>query len=178
MKTDNELIAKFIATKDNRVFALLVQTYQSSIRQFLRRLTGGDYALSDDIAQETFILVYRKLSTFKGTAKFSTWLHRIAYNCFLKHQANNKFEWVDEAYLLNFEASEIDLVTDITIEKVMKKLSIEERLILTLSFSAGMSHAEIVQVTNIPLGTVKSHINRGKNKLIKMIQSNPKEAVA
>jgi len=176
MRTDNELIAQFIAKHDNKVFAQLVQRYQSSIRQFLRRLTAGDHALSDDIAQETFLLLYRKLHTFKGSAKFSTWLHKIAYNCFLKQrQAHSKVEWVDEEHLLDLESIQQDLVTDISLERLMSKLSAEERLVLTLAYSAGMSHSEIVEVTNMPLGTVKSHANRGKFKLTKGFEQDNNE---
>lgn len=71
-KTDNELIAQFIANKDKNAFALLVEKHQSSIRQFLRRLTAGDHQLADDIAQETFILMFRKLHTFKGNSSLKT----------------------------------------------------------------------------------------------------------
>ncbi len=60
-------------------------------------------------------------------------------------------------------------MSDIMLEQLMRKLSMEERLTLTLSYAAGMSHSEIVTVTCIPLGTVKSHINRAKIKLSRLL---------
>lgn len=175
--SDNRLIAKFVATQDKPAYAELVTRYQSSIRQFLRRLTAGDHHLADDISQETFLLMYRKLHTFKGSAILSTWLHKIAYNCFLRYiQTLKDIELVGESHLDSVESVQPDLLTDIMLEQLMKYLSVDERLMLTLSFSAGMSHSEIVEVTNYPLGTVKSHINRAKSKLIKLV--SPRVAVA
>ncbi len=177
MNSDNKLIAQFIATQDKTAYAELVTRYQSSIRQFLRRLTAGDHHLADDISQETFLLMYRKLYTFKGSANLSTWLHKIAYNCFLRYiQTLKDIEFVDEQNLESIASVQPDMLTDIMLEQLMKHLSVEERLMLTLSFSAGMSHSEIVEVTNYPLGTVKSHINRAKLKLIQLV--SPKVAVA
>ncbi len=177
MTSDNTLIAQFIANEDKSAYAELVTRYQSSIRQFLRRLTAGDHHLADDISQETFLLMYRKLHTFKGSANLSTWLHKIAYNCFLRYiRILKDVEMVDEQHLESIEAIQPDMLTDIMLEQLMKHLSVDERLMLTLSYSAGMSHSEIVQVTNYPLGTVKSHIVRAKSKLIKLV--SPKEAVA
>ena len=182
MKTDNELIAQFIANHDKTAFAQLVKRYQSSIRQFLRRMTAGDHQLADDIAQETFLLMYRKLDTFRGNAALSTWIHKIAYNCFVNQlRSHRKMEWVGEEHLVNLESTEKDLVTDLTLESLMKRLSVDERLVLTLSYSAGLSHGEIVEVTNIPLGTVKSHIKRAREKLTKLVSepdSHKQEAVA
>jgi len=86
MIDDNELIARIISSGDQHAFATLAKKYQCAIRQFLRRLTAGDHAIADDIAQETFLRIYQKLDTFMGSASFSTWAHKIAYNCFLKYK--------------------------------------------------------------------------------------------
>lgn len=176
-ESDNRLIARFVSTQDKLAYAELVTRYQSSIRQFLRRLTAGDHHLADDISQETFLLMYRKLHTFRGSANLSTWLHKIAYNCFLRYvQTLKDIEFVDQDLLQSIESVQPDMLTDIMLERLMKNLSVEERLMLTLSFSVGMSHGEIVELTNYPLGTVKSHINRAKLKLIKLV--SPKVKVA
>jgi len=170
MKTDIELIALYCSYQDKAAFAELVTRYQSGIRQFLRRLTAGDHPAADDIAQDTFIVMFRKLNTFNGTSSLSTWLHKIAYNCFLKNlKTHGKFHFDDDFDVTTIESNQPDLLSDITLEKLMKNLSIDERLTLTLNYAAGMSHSEIVKITNIPLGTVKSHINRAKNKLSRML---------
>lgn len=170
MINDNELIARVVYSKDQYAFATLLKKYQTSIRHFLRRLTAGEHATADDIAQETFLRIYQKLDTFVGNASFSTWAHKIAYNCFLR--AKEKAHYQHEVFDFDFSlitAEKNDLDKDIMIERLMTHLSLEERTCITLSISAGMSHQEICSVTLLPLGTVKSYINRGKQKLMDKI---------
>ena len=88
MIDDKDLITRVIANKDSHAFTSLVKKHQQNIRQFLRRITAGDWALADDLAQDTFLLAYQNLATFRGEANFTTWLHRIAYNRFLKSRQN------------------------------------------------------------------------------------------
>ena len=83
--SDAQLIARCIVGDDRHAFAELVKRHQSSIRACLRKLTSGNAALSDDLAQETFIQAWRNLKSFRQDARFSTWLYRIATNCWLMH---------------------------------------------------------------------------------------------
>ena len=81
--SDAQLIARAVVQDDRHAFGELVRRHQSAVRSTLRRLTGGNIAHADDLAQETFLLAYRNLKSFRQEAKFSTWLYRIAYNVFL-----------------------------------------------------------------------------------------------
>ena len=166
MQSDHELIALFVSEQDKKAFTLLVNRYQSTIRQFVRRLSGGNYAVADDVAQETFLIMYRKLNIFNGKSALTTWLYKIAYNSFLRFQQKEKspetLEWLQQQ---EHETENTDPSSDIMVEQLMAKLSLDERAVLTLAYSAGMSHSEIVEATGHPLGTVKSHINRAKAKL-------------
>src|SRR6476660_7539406 len=81
--SDAQLIARAVVQDDRHAFGELVRRHQSAVRSTLRRLTGGNIAQADDLAQETFLLAYRNLKSFRQDAKFSTWLYRIAYNVFL-----------------------------------------------------------------------------------------------
>src|SRR6202158_6179217 len=81
--SDTQLIARVVVSDDRHAFSELVRRHQSSVRATLRKLAKGDAALADDLAQETFLLAYRNLKSFRQEAKFSTWLYRIAYNVFL-----------------------------------------------------------------------------------------------
>ncbi|NVK21070.1 MAG: sigma-70 family RNA polymerase sigma factor [Kangiellaceae bacterium] len=171
-RTDNELIASVVSSQDKQAFAVLMNRYQSAIRQFARRLTGGDYHLADDIAQETFWLAYQKIAAFKALGSFNSWLHTIAYRQFLlyinKVKIDAQVEFHEDSVQLTSEpqsAMEADMIA----EKLMQKLSLPERVTITLSYSAGMSHSEICDITELPLGTVKSHIQRGKQKLSQML---------
>lgn len=171
MVDDNTLIARVISSGDQHAFATLIKKYQGAIRQFLRRLTAGDQATADDVAQEAFLRVYQKLDTFLGQSSFSTWVHKIAYNCFLKYKQKVYHQHeVDGFDLSILEAKVEDIEKDLIIERLMNCLDIAERTCVTLSVSAGMSHQEISTITKFPLGTVKSHINRGKQKLMSKVK--------
>ncbi len=95
--TDAELIARVLVDDDRHAFSELVRRYQSAIRATLRRLTAGNHALADDLAQETFLLAYRNLKSFRQEARFPTWLYRIATNAFLAHARKRKEELLGDA---------------------------------------------------------------------------------
>ena len=90
--TDAELIARVVVHDDRHAFSELVRRHQSAVRATLRRLTAGNHALADDLAQETFMLAYRNLKSFRQEAQFSTWLYRIATNAFLADARKRKEE--------------------------------------------------------------------------------------
>lgn len=169
--SDNELIAHYLAG-DSAAAGQLVKRYQSAIRQFLRRVTAGDHALADDIAQETFICMLSGLKTFRGDASLGTWLHTVAYRIFLRQATTgSRLEFVDDEQIPEAMAVAPTVMNDILVEQMMKHLSLNERLVITLAFSAGMSHAEISDVTGMPLGTVKSHVNRAKKRLAALLNT-------
>lgn len=170
MVDDNILIARIISNGDQYAFAILVKKHQGAIRQFLRRLTAGEQATADDIAQEAFLKIYQKIDTFLGQSSFSTWAHKVAYNCFLKYKQKVYHQYEIDGFDFSILEAEIeDIEKDLIIERLMNCLDIAERTCVTLSVSAGMSHQEISTITKFPLGTVKSHINRGKQKLVDKI---------
>lgn len=169
---DSELISRVLVYEDQYAFSQLVKKYQSRIRLFLRRLLDGNEELADELAQETFMLVFRKLKSFRGESSFSTWLYTIAKNQFLQHARRQK-----QLYSFN-EDDEADLGGNLQVERVEKKLDLEEafkhlrpmeKATLTMSYSEDLSHEDISQILEIPLGTVKTSISRGKNKLQKIL---------
>lgn len=172
MIDDKSLIARIVYADDQHAFTTLVRKYQDPIRQFLRRLTAGERAMADDIAQETFIRIYQKLESFDGRSSFTTWAHKIAYHCFLrfKQKAHFKHE-INDLEQPNLASTNSAVENDILVQQLMKSLGIEERTCITLSVSVGMSHQQISEVTSFPLGTVKSHITRGKQKLMDKVNN-------
>lgn len=154
------------AAGDDRAFGDLVARYQGPLRGFLMRLTGNT-AEADDLAQDTFIKAHRNLKAFEGRSAFKTWLFSIAYREFLGLRrkaarrdalSENKIEVQDTA-----PAHDGGLSTDM--ERAMAQLRPEERAAMMLSYVYGMSHGEVSDALDLPLGTVKSHINRGKAAL-------------
>ena len=72
--TDADLLARVIVDGDQHAFGELVRRHQSPVRGLLRQLVRADVELADDLAQETFIRAYKNIRSFRGEAKFSTWL--------------------------------------------------------------------------------------------------------
>ncbi|HEY2799158.1 MAG TPA: sigma-70 family RNA polymerase sigma factor [Chthoniobacterales bacterium] len=165
--TDADLVARVLLDDDHHAFAELVRNHQSAIRGLLRQLTRNDLALADDLAQETFLRAYKHIRSFRGEAKFSTWLYRIAYNCF-REEARKRKELVgiDETVL---EAQQDPQTTDPALKHdlmhALQLLPLHERSAILLCCQNGLSHDEAARVLDIPLGTVKTNVLRGREKL-------------
>jgi RNA polymerase sigma factor (sigma-70 family) len=165
--TDADLIARVLAREDQNAFGELVRRHQSPVRAFLARMTRGDAHLADDLAQETFLKAWQKLQTYRGSAKFSTWLFGIAINEFRSAARQRKelaLEDVQEPPLEEHAAArDSHLRMDLT--EALKLLNSNERAAVMLCCQNGLSHEEAAQVLDCPLGTVKTNILRGKEKL-------------
>ena len=175
--TDAQLIARCIVGDDRHAFAELVKRHQSGVRACLRKLTAGHHALADDLAQETFVLAWRNLKSFRQEARFSTWLYRIATNCWLAHARKRREELlgdrdaerVDDPGDAPGGAHDADHARDTTmkidLERAMARLSEAERAAIVQCYHNDLSHEEAAYVLGCPVGTVKTHILRGKQKL-------------
>lgn len=165
--TDADLVARIILDDDQNAFAELVRRHQSSVRGLLRQLTRTDLALADDLAQETFIRVYKNLRSFRGEARFSTWLYRIAYNVF-REEARRRKELVglDEDQLdQERDPNTVDPALRHDLMYALGLLPLHERTAILLCCQNGLSHDEASRVLDIPLGTVKTNVLRGREKL-------------
>ena len=166
-RIDQALVARSLGANDRRAFEQLVRRHQGMVRAQLRRLLHGDPAAADDLAQEAFLLAWRKLDQFRGAAKFSTWLYRIAYSCFL--QAYRKKPLLagndDEVAEDQLQATSPALDLQLDLERAMQRLSAAEQTVLLHCVQLGLSHEEAAYVLTMPLGTVKTHATRGKAKL-------------
>ena len=154
---------------DRRAYGELVRRHQSQVRTVLRRLTRGDAALADDLAQETFVLAWRNLAKFRFEARFSTWLYRIAFNAW-QSEARKKRELLldlDEESITDPEVVHEmpDVIGRVDLERAMATLSDGERAALAACYYADLSHEEASEALGLPLGTVKTHVLRAKAKL-------------
>jgi RNA polymerase sigma factor (sigma-70 family) len=165
--TDADLVARVLVDDDQHAFGELVRRHQSSIRGLLRNLTRNDLALADDLAQEAFIRAYKNIRSFRGEARFSTWLYRIAYNCF-REDARRKKELVgiDESqWQSKIDPHTIDPGLKHDLMHALNLLPLHERTAVVLCCQNGLSHDEAARVLDIPLGTVKTNVLRGREKL-------------
>ncbi len=169
------LVNRVVSKDDHTAFSRLVQIHQSVIRHFLRRLTAGNHTLAEDLAQETFLLAYQKIHQFRSKGTFSAWLHTIAYRLFLRAVDNVQMVAFDPELHHKTETTPPTMApsdADIYAEQLMSVLNHKERVVITLSCSAGMSHGEIEAVTQLPLGSIKSLIQRGKQKILQFAQQD------
>jgi RNA polymerase sigma-70 factor (ECF subfamily) len=172
MISDLELATRVAGSDDQAAFQQLVERHQGAIRGFLRRLLAGDHGTADDLAQETFLIAYRKLAGWKAQGSFHSWLHTIAYRQFLQHRRKHARQQVmAEPPDAGFDPGQA-VDAQILLPRLMRQINEPERACLTLAYAAGMSHPEIVKITGLPLGTVKSHISRGRQKLQQWLKDN------
>jgi len=144
------------------------------VRGFLRRLAAGDAALADDLAQETFVMAWRRIGSFEAKGSFKGWLCRIAYTQFLQNRRSAKASQRREDEVMAMaETVQDDRASSearMDLDKVMGVLSPEQRAAMALCYGEGMSHAEAAEALGLPLGTVKSHVVRGRAKVLAEFQ--------
>ena len=188
---DISLATQVAVFHNKRAFDQLVREYQSPVRRFFLIQTAGNEALSDDLAQDTFLKAYTHIAQYRGTSSFLTWLTRIAYNVWYDYTRKMKNErgeptvngqrgsqminenggmkndgTADSSFLVSNSSLQLDLYT------ALKQLKEEERTCITLQLIDGYDIAEIARITQMKEGTVKSHLSRGKEKLANYLRQN------
>ena len=185
--SDISLVTQVAVFRNKRAFDQLVRKYQSPIRRFLLNLTLGNEALSDDLAQDTFIKAYLNIGKFRGMSSFQTWLTRIAYNTFYDYKrregkAPSSLPPMGEAYeVTSFSESSAPVASpiggrlegaSIDIARALATLKEEERTCITLQLIEGYAISDIADITGMKQNTVKSHLLRGKDKLANYLKQN------
>jgi len=169
---DEELVARTLARADQRAFSELIRRHQGRLRGWLRQLTR-DAALADELSQVTVIRAWEKLDTFSGQGSFSGWIMRIAYHVLVDDRRNyrrrlrlqDSLETLPADLGYSLDQQRTNELPDLP--RMLAVLSADERLIMILCNAFGCSHAEASEVSGMPLGTVKSHLRRGTEKIRK-----------
>ena len=165
---DRDLIGRVLLHDDRNAFSELVRRHQSQLRASLRKMTSGNSELADDIAQETFILAWKNIKSFRFEAKFSTWLYRIAFNAWQseirkKHEYAMDEDSMPEPEVSPPESDHTGMKRDLA--HAMTGLSDGERNAILQCYYNDLSHEEAAFVLGIPLGTVKTNILKAKEKM-------------
>ncbi|QBY06136.1 RNA polymerase sigma factor [Thalassotalea sp. HSM 43] len=152
---------------DRQAFAKLYELHIGKVYALcLRMLTNREQA--EDVAQEVFVQVWQKIGSFKGDAKFSTWLHSVATNTVLTHMRKQK-SWVQKVFSIEEQVNtepagnEIQDLSDI--DKAILRLPEKARLVFVLFAVEGYRHEEIATMLNMAVGSSKSHFHRARNLL-------------
>jgi len=164
---DVELAAS-AAAGDRQAYGELVRRHGSAVRGLLRRL-GADSATADDLAQDAFMTGFEQVAEFRGEGTFGAWIKKIAARLYLKkvkREARLIFsDTVEPVESVMVGEASRDAASRIDLDEALKTLSRGERLCVSLCYGADWSHAEAAEALNIPIGTVKSHVKRGLDKL-------------
>ncbi len=160
---DIDLVWRVITKDDRHAFGELVKHHQSGIRNLMRRLTRGDESRAEDLAQETFIKAYKAIRKFRGGAKFSTWLYRIAHNTFVDDVRKQKDHSPYEEALAQEVSQPLTRTSDLLqdLNRAFGFLKPEQVAVFDLYYKKGMTHSEVGKSLNMPVGTVKTHLARG-----------------
>ncbi len=176
-KTDEELIAEFQAGDDNG-FVELVDRYKDRLVNFVYRFLH-DMTDAEDLVQETFLKVYKNKHAYREIAKFSTWIYTIAGNLARSELRKRKRRKTYTMSELSFEDNEFtpvdpDKNTEAIvfntyageeIHKAINNLGEPFKTIIILRDIQELSYEEISTILDIPMGTVKSRVNRARLKL-------------
>jgi RNA polymerase sigma-70 factor (ECF subfamily) len=151
-------------------FARLVDRHQQALRAFLRRISARS-ADAEDLAQETFLTAWSSLDRFRPEASFRSWLFAIAWRKRLSFErglargARRDAEWL-ETQADTARAGQDDAVA---VRQAMETLPLEQRAAVALCLAGEFSHAEAAEALGSPLGTVKSHVARGRTRLLEAL---------
>jgi RNA polymerase sigma factor (sigma-70 family) len=149
---------------DRDAFAELVRRRQSPIRNLMRRFCN-DGPLADDLAQQVFLKVWLNIRRLKKVPAFDGWLRRVAVSVWLHHLRRKDALRGASELSGNERATSGTTGVALDLDRALSTLPEIERLCVVLSYNEGLSHREIADTTDLPLGTVKSHIRIGAGRL-------------
>lgn len=176
--------ALVIASKggDQDAFAQLVQRHQRRVFNLVFRMLQH-YEEANEVTQETFLAAWQGLSSFRGDARFSTWLYRIAYNCCLKQIEQRKRDKelqlaAQAGYLLDQVSKEEHTYAQLEaydcqklVHEHLSLLPAKYRIVLVLRHLQEMTYEEMAEILTMPIGTIKTHLFRARNLLKERLQA-------
>ncbi|MEO0500078.1 MAG: sigma-70 family RNA polymerase sigma factor [Pseudomonadota bacterium] len=177
---DRALVALVRTTGDAEAFGELFRRHHAPLHAFLSSL-GAPLAIIDDVLQQTFLTAFRKIRQFRGDAAFRTWLFTIGYREHLQslRRARSGSRLLDS--LIDTEAPEnepkapaIDDVLDLA--RALDALAADERTAVVLCDVHGFTHVEAAEMTDRPLGTLKSQVRRGRVNLKRLLGMGDQDA--
>ena len=177
--SDEDLMSQFQAGTVE-AFDILVSRYKDPLTNYIYRFLG-DMKECEDLLQETFLRVYRNRHSYRRIARFSTWLYTIAGNLARSEYRKRKRRRISSLQSVNKNDEEYEMevpdetfspdkdtessIQDFYIQDALTKIPEEFREVVVLRDVQQLSYEEIAEITGLPMGTVKSRINRGRTKL-------------
>lgn len=165
---DDHALARTAAEGDDHAFETLVRRHTDAAWRMAWSLTRDDF-LAEEIVQDTFLKAYRNLDSFRGEAKFSTWLLSICHRTCIDRLRLEKARVVplDEARGLHRPAERTDL--KVAIEQALERLPDEERQAFTLVEVVGHTREDAASIVGVPSSTMRSRVSRARRKLARAL---------
>lgn len=168
--SEDDRLVREARAGSSAAFARLVERHQQAVRAFLRRICG-DWALADDLAQETFLTAWSRLASLQTGASVRAWLCGIGHR---KHLTARRGESRARARDAAWDRDRMTALAPpsderLALEAAMRSLTDDQRACVALCLAADFSHAEAAEALGLPLGTVKSHVTRGRARLAEML---------
>jgi RNA polymerase sigma-70 factor (ECF subfamily) len=185
---DFALVARILSHRDEQACTQLVQAYQQPIYQLVARLVP-QRDIAEDLTLEVFMRAFRYLPSFRPVFAFSTWLYRLAINhcrAFLQRRRLHEVSLYaaprgeDEFYLAALSTGEptphetlAQVQRNEQLHRIVEGLPAKYRVLLQLHYFEELSYEEIAVREHLPLGTVKAHLNRGRQQLKQALSHQP-----
>ncbi|MEO7803266.1 MAG: sigma-70 family RNA polymerase sigma factor [Actinomycetota bacterium] len=174
---DQDLVIAFVRSNDRDALEVLLRRHEAKIYGLAYRITNSR---SDalDVTQEVLLTVFRKVGDFKGQSAFSTWLYRLTTNaCHDLGRKKARTPVPTESIEPRIHSDDpIRAATDqMVIEDALQRLIDDQRYAIVMRDILGLSYKEIAEVADVPVGTVKSRIARGRSALAQLLGSGDEE---
>jgi RNA polymerase sigma-70 factor (ECF subfamily) len=194
MSISERMLLGRLVRRDEEAFSEIVRSYGDRVYNLVLRLVGSP-AEAEDVAQEVFVTVFKSIDSYRGEAKLSTWILRIAANHsknrikYLSRRRTTSHEGrdgTDAADLpdegkapvqAHFDAPDVMLEaaeTERLLQDAIGTLDEEQRLLVVLRDVEELSYDEIVEITGLPEGTVKSRLHRARMALKDLLEGKLK----
>jgi RNA polymerase sigma factor (sigma-70 family) len=155
-------------------FASLVRLHESAVLGFVSRLSSRNSIDAEDIAQEAFVTAWQQLANLGDPVLFRAWVCRIAYRKYIdRYRAERRRR---NREIISVEGIFEDALRDSTpnkrldLERALAQLSDDQRAVVSLCMVEGFSHVEASEALGMPLGTIKSHLNRARDRLLGLLE--------
>jgi RNA polymerase sigma-70 factor (ECF subfamily) len=182
------VLVERLRRRDEAAFNLFVRAYQAKVFSLVQRMLGNR-AEAEDLSQEVFITVFRSIDSFRGDSRLGTWLYRVAVN-----HCKNRIKYLDRRVTRGHDAMDDEGAKALTeggpvmsrpdrpdesmqgaelgkvIDRALGLLEEEHRTLVVLRDLEGLSYEDIMAITGLPEGTVKSRLHRARAALREAIE--------
>jgi RNA polymerase sigma-70 factor (ECF subfamily) len=184
---DASAVAEYLRTRDPELFRMLVERHQAKVFRLVAGLLGPHADTdAEEVTQEVFLRAHARLASFRGEARFSSWLYRLAYNFALQHRRRARLRLphgsVEELEAVRTATGPYEAAAErerrARVERLLEDLPELYRTVVYLHYWLDTTVEEIAELLAVPGGTVKSYLSRARARLRERARAMGFEGVA